>query len=153
MITLLLSAATELLTAFDITTIIMVVLLVFFVIVEITKGVDYLKNKRKNREQVERNQEDHIHQLEVLENNNEKQIERICVEVASIKENVDLLLESDKNDIKAWITERYHYFMARGVIDDFSLDCIERRFQCYERSGGNSYVAGMVERLRELPRE
>ncbi len=153
MITLLAGAAVELLTAFDITTILMVALLLFFAVLEISKGIDYFRSKRKSKEQVEKSQEDHIHELEVLENNNEKQIERICVEVAQIKDNVDLLLESDKNDIKAWITERYHYFMARGVIDDFSLDCIERRFQCYERSGGNSYVSGMVERLRELPRE
>ena len=45
--------------------------------------------------------------------------------INDIKKAINLLTESDKDDIKAWITEKHHYFCYNiGWIDDYSLDCI-----------------------------
>ena len=64
---------------------------------------------------------------------------------------VDLLLKSDKDEIKAWITEKHRYFCYEvKYIDDYSLDCIERRYAHYKEEGGNSFVADLMNDLRAL---
>lgn len=64
---------------------------------------------------------------------------------------VDLLLKSDKDEIKAWIIEKHHYFCYEvKYIDDYSLDCIERRYAHYKEEGGNSFVADLMNDLRAL---
>ena len=66
----------------------------------------------------------------------------------------DLLVESDKDDIKAFITREYHYFCEqKGWIDDYSMDCIERRYNHYLEERGNSFIAQLMEAIRALPRK
>lgn len=66
---------------------------------------------------------------------------------------VQLLTQSDRDDIKAWITEKHHYFCYDQTwIDDYSLDCIEKRFKHYEEEGGNSFVKDLMNDLRALPK-
>ena len=38
-------------------------------------------------------------------------------------------------------------------IDDFSLDCIEKRFAHYQDEGGNSFIAALMAEIRALPKE
>lgn len=65
---------------------------------------------------------------------------------------VQILINSDKDDIKAWITEKHHFFCyQRGCIDDFSLDCIEKRYAHYQEENGNSFVGDMMKEIRALP--
>lgn len=69
-----------------------------------------------------------------------------------LNERVNLLIKSDKDDIKAYITREHHYFCyQKGWIDDYSLDCIERRFEHYLEEKGNSFVEGLMEEIRDLP--
>ena len=91
--------------------------------------------------------------LEDLEQNNEDSVRQVKADVEEIKQNVCLLIDSDKDDIRAWITDKYHYFMKLKYIDDFTLDCLERRFKSYKQEGGNTYVDSMMEELRRLPRK
>ena len=44
---------------------------------------------------------------------------------------LDLLLESDRDDIKGYIVEKYYEFHAKGYIDGYSLDCLERKYKIY----------------------
>jgi hypothetical protein len=38
-------------------------------------------------------------------------------------------MKSDKDSIKAFITKEHHYFCyEKGWIDDYNLDCLEKRF-------------------------
>lgn len=67
---------------------------------------------------------------------------------------IDMLIESDKDAIKSYITRQHHYFCYRvGWIDDFSLDCLERRYEHYSDEGGNSFIEGFMDELRELPKQ
>lgn len=67
---------------------------------------------------------------------------------------IDSLIESDRNAIKAYITERHHYFVYQQKwIDDYSLECLQKRFEQYQLYGGNSFVSKLMSELRELPRE
>ena len=67
---------------------------------------------------------------------------------------IDLLIQSDKDSIKAYITKEHHYYCyVQGWIDDFSLDCIEKRYQHYVDYHGNSFVEGLMDELRALPKQ
>lgn len=70
----------------------------------------------------------------------------------NLSAKIDLLINSDKDDIKSYITREHHYFCYKlGYIDDFSLDCIEKRFKHYSDEGGNSFIENFMKDLRALP--
>ena len=97
-------------------------------------------NKKLNQ-----NSEDIKMLIEMQKQQNEK------IEQQNLR--IGLLIDSDKDDIKAFITEKYHYFVeVRGWIDDYSLDCLERRFQHYKDENGNSFVADLMSEIKRLPK-
>ena len=70
-----------------------------------------------------------------------------------LSDKIDMLVESDRDSIKAYITEKHHHFCYQvGWIDDFSLECLERRFKHYRDEGGNSFIGGFMDELRNLPK-
>lgn len=72
----------------------------------------------------------------------------------NMSKKIDLLIDSDKDNIKSYITKQHHYFCYQvGWIDDFSLDCLEKRYKHYENEGGNSFIEGFMEELRALPKQ
>ena len=71
-----------------------------------------------------------------------------------LTKKVNMLIDSDKDDIKAYITRRHHYFMyQKGWIDDYSLDCIEKRYSHYQDEGGNSFIGSLMQQIRDLPKK
>ena len=71
-----------------------------------------------------------------------------------LNDSVHLLINSDKDAIKAYITRQHHYFVyERKWIDDYSLDCIERRFVHYQQEGGNTFIQELMQELRALPKQ
>lgn len=84
----------------------------------------------------------------------EKSIKELKSNMESIQSKMNLLIESDKDDIKAWITEKHHFYCyQQKYIDDYTLDCLEKRFSHYEVEGGNSFVHNLMEELRALPKK
>ena len=78
---------------------------------------------------------------------------KIGVKLDEMDESIQLLIRSDRDDIKAFITTQYHLFVEdKGWIDDFSLECLEKRYGHYRQEGGNSFVEDMMIKLRNLPR-
>ena len=68
-------------------------------------------------------------------------------------ENIKIIVCCHKDDIKAWITEKHHYFCYKvGHIDDYNLDCIEKRYSHYRHEGGNSFVDDLMKEIRALPK-
>ena len=47
--------------------------------------------------------------------------------------------------------ELIYHLRKLGYIDDFSLDCIEKRFKHYSDEGGNSFIENFMKDLRALP--
>lgn len=79
--------------------------------------------------------------------------QELIKKIDETKSTISVLLASDKDDIKSWITEKHHYFCyEKKVIDDYSLDCIEKRYQHYLDEGGNSYIATLMNEIRALPK-
>lgn len=82
---------------------------------------------------------------------NQQQNDKILQDLSA---KIDMLIDSDKDAIKSYITREHHYFCYQvGWIDDFSLDCLERRYQHYYDEGGNSFIQGFMEQLRALPKQ
>ena len=103
------------------------------------------KNIEDINEKLNQNSEDIKMLIEMQKQQNEK------IEQQNLR--IDLLIDSDKDDIKAFITEKYHYFVeVKGWIDDYSLDCLERRFQHYKDENGNSFVADLMSEIKRLPK-
>lgn len=72
----------------------------------------------------------------------------------NLTKKIDMLIDSDKDAIKSYITKEHHYFCYEvGWIDDFNMDCLERRYNHYADEGGNSFIGGFMEQLRVLPKQ
>lgn len=67
---------------------------------------------------------------------------------------IDMLIASDMDAIKAFITEKHHYYCYQQKwIDTFSMQCIENRYGHYVDEGGNSFIKGFMDDLRALPKQ
>lgn len=104
-----------------------------------------------NKEAETRNQERDLRDKQIREIHKTQEEDR--EKINHLYQSVGILIDSDKDDIKAWITEKHHYFVnVLGEIDNYSLDCIEKRFQHYKDENGNSFIEDLVEDLRALPK-
>ena len=83
-----------------------------------------------------------------------EQQKEIFAKMNELTDNINMLIKSDKDDIKAHITEKHHYFCyIQHWIDDYSLDCLERRYDHYVDEGGNSYIESLMKEIRKLPKQ
>lgn len=148
-----------LLTTFSPLTIIiccLMILIAFKAVVQYRRWLEKLKEQVYNRRREEERQheiacgltKDHDEQLRKISNS----IQGIQRDLDVMSDKINTLTQSDKDDIKAYITDKYHYFYEQqGWIDDYSMDCIERRFAHYQKEGGNSFIELLMEKLRSLP--
>ena len=83
-----------------------------------------------------------------------QELDNIKTQLDSLKDNINLLLASDRDDIKQSLTKDHHYFCYKlGSIDDYSLDCMEKRYAHYQEEGGNTFISTLMEEVRALPRK
>ena len=159
----------DLLSSLSVTQIILIIFMIAVATKEVINLIDFFRNKIKsssNKEQQEKDEKkDILEQIEKIHSSvikNEEECKKIASQLFEFKiETMDMfnhqqqtlnsLVQSDIDDIKSYIVKQYHFFMAQGWIDDFSMDTIEKRYSHYEREGGNSYVKSLVEKLRQLP--
>lgn len=84
----------------------------------------------------------------LIENQN-----KVFEEIEGFKQKLEMIIASDKDDIKSWITEKHHFFYyEKKWIDDYTMDCIEKRFRHYQDEGGNSFIEELMNELRSLPK-
>ena len=96
-----------------------------------------------------------IHLKENYENIKQvsEQQQELQSEINNIIDKINLLVESDKDDIKSFLTREHHYFCyQKKWIDDYSLECCEKRYKHYSEEGGNSFIEGFMQELRSLPK-
>ena len=114
---------------------------------------DEAYEKRKKQEERDQRVEKMVADYNKELINISQAIEYIKKSLTKLDSQVDNLTKSDKDDIKAYITNQYHYFVdGRGWIDDYSMDCIEKRYDMYKTYRGNSFIDDLMEQLRALPR-
>lgn len=70
-----------------------------------------------------------------------------------IYEKIDLLIESDRDDIKSWIIAQHHLFCNEiKEIDTYTLESIEKRYRHYVAENGNGFVVELMNEIRSLPK-
>lgn len=140
--------------------------IIFFIVLlaAATKGVvdfiDWTKKRIRKQfkaEQLKSNQSTHLDSRlngydEKIENLNEKII-NLAEQIDYLIDNTESLIDSNRDSIKSYITKEHHFFCyEQKWIDDYSLDCLEKRFSHYEKFGGNSFIEDLMKELRELPK-
>ena len=99
-------------------------------------------------------EKDKPQEIRQITEKHEKELDSIKTQLESLKDSINLLLESDRDDIKQSLTKDHHYFCYKlGSIDDYSLDCMEKRYAHYEKEKGNSFVKTLMQEVRALPRK
>lgn len=113
------------------------------------KGFGKQHTKLTEKQELEKRLQ-HGSQIMTMLQSNQEETDAILQDLSA---KIDMLIDSDMDSIKSFITKEHHYFCYQlGFIDDFSLDCIERRYEHYEDEGGNSFVGSLMTDLRNLPR-
>lgn len=80
-----------------------------------------------------------------------QELTEIKKSLVSTNDRVKLLVESDKEDIKAYVTGQYNKWIPLGHIDLITLQSIESRYSKYVEEKGNGFVKKMMDDLRNLP--
>ena len=141
----------ELLSTYSVTEIITFIVIIALAIKGTVEFFDWGKKRMQSASNARHEEEDS--QTTIKENIDElfKMQKAQKESIDKLTQAVDLLIQSDKDDIKAWITEKHHYYCYQlKYIDDFSLDCIEKRYSHYKKEGGNSFVEDLMRDLRSL---
>ncbi len=113
-----------------------------------------ISNKEYKRMSKEEDLEERLQEGSEVMNALEYNQQELSNTLEELSKKVNLLIESDKDDIKSFITREHHFFCyQQGWIDDYSLECCERRFSHYQQEGGNSFVGSFMNDLRRLPKQ
>ena len=150
----------DLLSNYSIEQILLFIVLLAAAIKGVVSWIDWARNrgekiieKKNKRTALEDSVNKLIQSQREMENNINTCQTQIKNNINDIRKAIDILTESDKDDIKAWITEKHHYFCYNvGWIDDYSLDCIEKRYGHYKDEGGNTFIDELMEEIRALPK-
>ena len=100
---------------------------------ELSKAITEEKSKRKSESSEICKELQH----------NRKTLERVT-------QRVNILLDSDKEDIKGYIVKEYQKWMPLKIIDFYSMDTLEKKYEKYLQEDGDSFVEGLMIDLRSL---
>ena len=67
------------------------------------------------------------------------------------KDQLDVLIASDKESIKSFIVSCYYQAKSDGYVNSHLMQIIEERYETYKKENGNSYVGGLINELRAFP--
>lgn len=143
---------------FSITQIFTFIILLAAAIKGLITFFDWAKEKMREKVHKDEKPETIEQKLDVIEATHCKHIEDLKAKDVELQENLfnlaekmDLLIDSDKDHIKCWITEQYHKFTEQGWIDSYTLDCLEQAYKHYQQEDGNSFITSLMESLRKIP--
>jgi hypothetical protein len=147
----------ELLTTY---TIEQIIIFLFMIAVALKEGIELFKYfrdliKNKNIEDINENNKGEIILKEIQEIKEELQImrENYDSKFDSHSEKLDILIGSDREDIRAFIVSKHHFHTEHEHwIDDYTMDVLEKRYAYYKEEGGNSYIGQLMNEIRALPK-
>ena len=135
----------DLLKNYSLTDIAIFFIMLAFAIKGIVDFYDWAKNRiTKTTSKQQSVEELHQKMMDILELHNEQ--------INKMAKLINILIKSDRDDIKAWITEKHHYFCYDlGYIDDYNLQCVEARYKHYKEEDGNTFIDELMKDIRALP--
>lgn len=138
---------------FPISEILLCIIGVLILVKWIIEYFDWGHKRTKDKYDQEAEDKKNIEDINERLNQNSEDIKMLIEMQKQQNKRIELLIDSDKDDIKAFITKEYHYFVERiGWIDDYSLDCLEKRFLHYQDEDGNSFAEDLMSEIRRLPK-
>lgn len=73
--------------------------------------------------------------------------------VGALETQAGLTTERLQENTRTYLIDKHHYFCYEvQAIDDLNLQSLERRYLYYKAAGGNSFIDGLMEEIRALPR-
>lgn len=152
----------EMLSSYNIWTILMIGVAFIVGIIKLIEGAKKLWQKRQDFQQQniakgiekEQKKEAQEHRLECEQReiqDMQSQLNLLLQIIEKQQEQIDLLIQSDELDIKAWIKNQHEKWMALQCIDSQSLELLCHRYEIYAKEGGNSWAERLVDDLKSLP--
>ena len=150
----------ELLKEYSISQILVFIVVIAIAIKEVIQFIDWARQRTLQQVNKSTSLAELIKKIEEKDKDQDEKIERMLEAQKGLSENIDLILQqvqnlikSDRDAIKAYITKEHHHFCYEVKwIDDYNLDCLEKRYQRYVEEGGNSFIESLMEEIRDLPR-
>lgn len=84
-------------------------------------------------------------------NQYETRQEEINAKIDAVHENMNLLIESDKESIRSFITLQYYECQEKGYIEIYVLQALEDRYEKYLVENGDTFIANLMVEMRKLP--
>ena len=75
----------------------------------------------------------------------------ISKRLKDIKITYTVLQEAQRDTMRYQIVQAHDYFMGKGCIGKYSLDCIEAMYESYHKLGGNGFIHSIMTEIRALP--
>lgn len=116
----------------------------------LSSRIDELHNKINNLEKTSNEGDSKL--LSQLEKQNES-IETTKVQVGDINKKTNLILESDKETKKSYITDKYYECKDKGFIEIHSLQTLEAIYSKYLEENGNTFIGSLMDEMRQMPHE
>lgn len=149
----------ELLTNYSLGEIFIFLVLAAITLKEVATFLDWANDKARKRVKKEQQPQTISQKLNTAIQQQDQQIVSLKDDVKNIQDSIknlndkiEMLISSDRDSIKAWITAQHHYFMEKGTIDYYSFDCISRRYAHYKEQGGNTFIDDIMEDINNLPK-
>jgi len=151
---------TTLFTQYSVEELILLIIIVLFALRALNEVISYFYNKIKEHFGIENKKEewerkireglDSIHsELEILKEQNLKTHERQKKTEATIS----LVQERLQENTRSYLIDAHHKFCYEiKAIDDLNLQAMERRYLYYKTAGGDSFIDGLMDQVRRLPR-
>lgn len=97
-------------------------------------------------------QSDMAKTLENMQTSSSHNMRNLSSRIETVSSQCEFLMNSDKEDKKAYIVREYNYFYVRlHKIDLFSKDSLEKVYDLYLMENGDTFVAGLMTAIRTLP--
>lgn len=150
----------QLLSQYSIEALVILVALLGFSIKAMSELWEWFYNKFKEhfsfRTQRDQDHQQLIEQIKELSNGikaTQEEVQILENNMTQFSDQMKITTERLQENSRNYIIDKHHYLCYQvKAIDDLSLQSLERRFLYYKAAGGNSFIDGLMEEIRELPK-
>lgn len=112
---------------------------------------DNLKTMNQSQEVILSKQNELFDEIQDMKQTNAADIANLNSKLEVVSNQCDFLMDSDKEDKKAYIIRAYNYFyVALGKIDIYNKESLEKIYDLYLIENGDTFVAGLMSALRTI---
>jgi hypothetical protein len=156
-----------LLNNYSLPSLIIIIFSLTFAFKAVSETLDYVRDKLRKYFNLENDKEKNKKELDSLHESIADLKESLNIKFNEINDKLDkqeqnitllqatdnITLERLQNETRSRIIDKHHYFCYKmQAIDDLSLQSLERMYMYYKNAGGNTFIEGLMDELRQLPR-